>query len=61
MAEKNNELLIKNHQSRPTRSAAFSEPNVAFSKNYRREYNHSCDRGRGCGRERGYSDYYNTS
>ena len=40
MVEKNNELLIKNHQFRPTGSAAFPEANAAFSKNYGREYNH---------------------
>jgi len=34
VAEKNNELLIKNHQSRPTGSVAFSEANATFSKNY---------------------------
>ena len=34
VSEKNNELLIKNHQSRPTGLAAFSEANAAFSKNY---------------------------
>ena len=49
MTEKNNELLIKNHQSRPTGSAAFSEANAVFSKNYGRGYNH------GRGRERGHS------
>ena len=63
MAEKNNELLIKNHQSRPTSSAAFSKANVAFSKNYGREYNHSRGHGRGCGHGRGRSrsDFYNPS
>ena len=32
MAEKNNELLIKNHQSRPTGLAAFPEAKATFSK-----------------------------
>ena len=41
MAEKNNDLLIKNHQSHLTGSATFSE---AISKNYRRGLSH--DRGR---------------
>jgi len=63
VTEKNNELLIKNHQSHHIGSAAFSEANIVFSKNYGREYNHGRihgrehDRGRGCGR----SGYYNTS
>ena len=34
VAEKNNEFLIKNHQSHPTGSVAFPEANAAFSKNY---------------------------
>ena len=53
----NNELLIKNHQSRPNGSATFSKVNAAFSKNYRREYNH----GRGRGRGRGRDHFYNPS
>ena len=65
MAEKNNELLIKNHQSRLTGSAAFSEANVVLSKNYGRGYNHGRgrgrDRGRGRGRERGRSSFYSPS
>ena len=36
-AEKNNKLLIKNHQSRSTSSAAFTEANAAFSKHYERD------------------------
>ena len=63
MTEKNNDLLIKNHQSRPTSSAAFSEANAAFFKNYGRGYNHGHgrerDRGRGCGHNR--SSFYNPS
>jgi len=67
VAEKNNELLIKNHQSRPTSSAAFSEANAAFSKSYRRGYNHNRGRGRGRSRGRGRdrgrgrSGFYNPS
>ena len=65
MPEKTNELLIKNHQSRPTGSAAFPETNAAFSKNYGRGYNHGRGRGRGRsrgrGRGRGRSDFYNPS
>ena len=53
--------MIKNHQSRPTGSAAFSEANAAFSKNYGREYNHGRGRGRGGDRGRGRSGFYNPS
>lgn len=42
VAEQNNELLMKNHESRPTGSAPFPEANVAT-------YNHNT-RGRGRGR-----------
>ena len=59
VTEKNNELLLKKHQSRPTGSAVFSKANAAFSKNYGREYNHSRDRKRSRGR--GRSGYYNPS
>ena len=34
VTEKNNELLIKNHQSHPTGSTTFSEANATFSKKY---------------------------
>ena len=50
MTKKNNELLIKNHQSRPTGSAAFPEANVTVSKNSERGKYY----GRGCGRS-GYA------
>ncbi|XP_051118109.1 uncharacterized protein LOC127242571 [Andrographis paniculata] len=42
--EQNNELLMKNHQSRPTGSSPFPEANVIFSEQ---------GRGRGKGRGRG--------
>ena len=67
VTEKNNELLIKNHQSHHIGSAAFSEANIVFSKNYGREYNHGRgrgrgrSRGRGRGRGRGRSGFYNPS
>ena len=56
VAEQNNELLMKNHQSRPTGSEAFPEVNVISSQNY--------GRGRGLGRGRGRgrnSRQYNNS
>ena len=46
VAEQNNELLLKNHQSRPTSSTPFPEVN-GTSFNYRRGNN---GRGHGCGR-----------
>lgn len=33
MAEQNNTLLMKNHETRPTRSAPFSEVNVVATHN----------------------------
>ena len=30
MAEQNNELLMKNHESRPTKATPFSEANVVY-------------------------------
>ncbi|KAJ8750935.1 hypothetical protein K2173_016116 [Erythroxylum novogranatense] len=45
VAEQNNELLMKNHQSRPTGSTPFPEVNAAFS--------HGRGRGRGGRRGRG--------
>ena len=47
VAEQNNELLMKNHQSRPTRSEVFLEVNAISSQN------HGHGRGRGRGRSRG--------
>ena len=56
VAEKNNELLMKNHQSRPTGSEAFPEVNAISSQNYER------GRGRGRCRSRGRnSRQYNNS
>ena len=43
VAEQNNELLMKNHQSRPIGSETFPEVNAISSQNYGRE------RGRGRG------------
>ena len=47
VAEQNNELLMKNHQSRPIGSEAFPEVNAISSQNYGR------GRGRGRGQSRG--------
>ena len=43
VAEQNNDLLMKNHQSRPTRSEEFPEVNAISSQNHR----HGRGRGRG--------------
>ena len=57
MAEQNNELLIQNHQSRPTSFASIPEVNVASSSGHGRS--RGCDRGSGrwCGRGRGQNNY----
>ena len=45
VADKNNELLMRNHQSRPTGSEPFLEVNAISSQ--------TCGRGRGCGHDHG--------
>ena len=57
VAEQNNELLMKNHQSRPTGSEAFPEVNAISSQNYRRGRGH----GRGRSRWRNSRQYNNYS
>lgn len=56
MDEQNNELLMKNHKSRPTGYASFLEVNVTTNDHY--NYGQTHDRGRGssCGfhREHGH-------
>ncbi|CAM8929947.1 unnamed protein product [Rhodiola kirilowii] len=52
VAERNNELLIKNHQSRPTGSRTFSEVHFANS-NESRPMNYFQGQGQGRGRGRG--------
>ncbi|KAA3462408.1 protein SRG1-like [Gossypium australe] len=51
MVEQNNELLMKNHESRPIGSIPFPEANVT-SYNVK-DKDHTSSRGRGCGHERG--------
>ncbi|XP_028781363.1 uncharacterized protein LOC114737584 [Neltuma alba] len=56
VAEQNNELLMKNHEIRPTGSAPFPEANVTVRNNYHmrgRGRGHGRGRGRGHGRGRG--------
>ena len=56
MAEQNNELLMKNHQSCPTGTEPFLEVNVISSHtNGRgRSHGHGCGRGSGRGRNSRY-------
>ncbi|XP_024028194.1 uncharacterized protein LOC112093620 [Morus notabilis] len=55
VAEQNNELLMKNHQSHPTGSTPFPEANAASVDDFGRGQRHrrGRGRGRGCGRGRG--------
>ncbi|KAK9665313.1 hypothetical protein RND81_14G104100 [Saponaria officinalis] len=64
VAEQNNELLMKNHESCPTGSTPFPEANVAFYNNTGPNNNHytgNSSRGRGRnygrGRGRGFGGY----
>ncbi|KAM6548217.1 hypothetical protein CsatB_019893 [Cannabis sativa] len=68
VAEQNNELLMKNHESRPTGSAPFPEVNATIADNHNhsrsRDHNRSNRRGRyhnqsrGRGRDRGRSNVW---
>ena len=69
MAEKNNELLLQNHQSRPKGFKAFPEANATFASPHSNRQGHKNGpsrgkgRGRGGGRGRGRGDnsrYRNT-
>jgi hypothetical protein len=54
IAEQNNELLIKNHQSRPTGSSLFPESNAtSFPEANATSFKGNRDRGRGRGLRRG--------
>ena len=55
MAEKNNELLLKNHGLRPTGSAPFPEANVVSYDKAGQESGRARGRGRGRGHRRGYT------
>ncbi|CAM8898471.1 unnamed protein product [Rhodiola kirilowii] len=62
IAEKNNELLIKNHQSRPTGSKAFPEANaVRFDRTEHRDHLQGRGRGQGRGQRRGRGGYFHNS
>ena len=53
VAENNNELLLQNHQSRPTGSKAFPEANATFASPYSNRQAHKNGPTMGKGRERG--------
>ena len=53
MAKQNNELLLKNHQSRPIKSMSLPEANATSVQTLRHGQGHGYRRGRGCGRSRG--------
>ncbi|CAN0897762.1 hypothetical protein LINGRAHAP2_LOCUS19306 [Linum grandiflorum] len=54
VAEQNNDLLLKNHQSRPTGTAPFSEANATNSHNFARYRGRYHGRGSGHGRNIGH-------
>ncbi|XP_059668728.1 uncharacterized protein LOC132313798 [Cornus florida] len=53
LCEQNNELLLRNHQSRPTGSTPIPETYVASSRGRGRGHGRASSRGRGRGRGRG--------
>ena len=53
MAEKNNELFLQNHQSRPTGFKAFPEANATFASSHSNRQGHKNEPSRGKGRGRG--------
>ncbi|XP_024200267.1 uncharacterized protein LOC112203542 [Rosa chinensis] len=55
VAEQNNELLMKNHQSRPTGSQPFLKANATFTSGHGKARNrgHRCGQGRQNGQARG--------
>ena len=61
VAEQNNELLMKNHESRPTGSAPFPEVNVATHGPSFRGQSHGRGRGNGNNHEYGRSQKNNAS
>ncbi|KAJ8775140.1 hypothetical protein K2173_020144 [Erythroxylum novogranatense] len=58
VVEKNNELLMKNHQFCPTGATAFPEANITIRNKNERKNHHGPNRGRGRGRGRGHGRNY---
>ncbi|XP_015081283.1 uncharacterized protein LOC107024858 [Solanum pennellii] len=56
VAEQHNDLLMKNHESRPTGSMPFPEVNTANFHQSRREKGHGSNRGRSRGRNFNHGD-----
>ncbi|GKA76909.1 retrovirus-related pol polyprotein from transposon TNT 1-94 [Tanacetum coccineum] len=54
VAEQNNELLMKNHETRPTGTAPLSEANATTYDDHNRGRGRGYDRGRGRGRGHGF-------
>ncbi|WRX33960.1 Reverse transcriptase [Theobroma cacao] len=62
VAEENNKLLMKNHESRPTGSAPFPEVNATSFRNFGRGRNHGRGKCRHNYRSRGgYTNYYSNN
>ena len=59
VAEQNNELLMRNHKSRPTGSEAFPEVNAILSQTCGR--GRGRERGRGHGRNPRYHGFYSNN
>ncbi|PIN04690.1 hypothetical protein CDL12_22774 [Handroanthus impetiginosus] len=57
VAEQNNELLMRNHEIRPTGSAPFPEVNAMLYNNFERGNKHGRNHGHGRGRGRGRNNY----
>ena len=54
MAEQNNEFLLKNHQSRPTRSVSLPEANATSIQTLRHGQGRGYGRGQGRGKHNSY-------
>ena len=65
VAKQNNEMLLQNHQSRPTGSASIPEVNVASSNGCGRGHGHGsgcwCGRGRGQNNNQSRGGHINTT
>ena len=60
MAEQNNDLLLKNHENRPTGSEPLPEVNEAYAHHARLGKGRGPNHGRGRGRDRDYGQEHNS-
>ena len=60
MAEQNNNLLLKNHENRPTEFEPLPEVNEAYAYHAKREKGRGPNHGRGRGRGRDYGQERNS-